>query len=143
MCSEIFSEKTRVKFNIEEDSIFHPSVGLNYSNTIKKVTLTSGDNGVSAAPFYNSYHKLDMYIKALYWKVGDPIIDFGSVFGSTDISAHFDSQNFFDIKLYDYFLKSGSNPLIDIRNFCNQYGGTTFPISNLSLFLRIDYDGQE
>ncbi|MBM77940.1 MAG: hypothetical protein CL846_05620 [Crocinitomicaceae bacterium] len=133
---EIFSQKTRVRFKIDEDSITHPAVNLNYSNKIKKVTLSTGQDGVSAAPFYNSYHKLDMYIQALYWKVGDPIIDLGSVFGSTDISAHFDSQNFFDIKLYDYFLKSGSNPLIDIRNFCDQYGGTTFPISNLSLFLR-------
>ncbi len=133
--SEIFSEKARVNFSIEKDSIFHPSVGLNYSNTIKKVTLTSGDNGVSAAPFYNSYHKLDMYIKALYWKVGDPVIDFGSVFGSTDISAHFDSQNYFDKRVYDYLTGMDFNPLIKIRNFSKDYGDVQFPAERLATFM--------
>ena len=51
-----------------------------------------------------------MFFEALYWKVGDPEMKFAPLFGSTDISARFDSHDFFDRNIYDQLTGMGSNP---------------------------------
>ena len=51
-----------------------------------------------------------MFTEAIYWKLGDPILDFAPLFGSTDVSAHFDSFDFFDKNIYDQLTGVGRNP---------------------------------
>ena len=63
-------------------------------------------------------------------------MNFAPLFGSTDISAHFDSFDFFDKNIYDQLTGMGLNPLVQINNFSNQYGSTTFPVADLASFMR-------
>ena len=128
----ISSEKSTTKFYIENDSITHPGLQFKYVDKTKKVTLIRGTSGISKSPFYNSYHKLDMFTEAIYWKLGDPILDFAPLFGSTDVSAHFDSFDFFDKNIYDQLTGVGRNPLIQIKNFSTNYGSTVFAVSELA-----------
>ena len=132
----VSSEKSKIKIYVEQDSITHPGIQFKYVNKNGKVTIIRGGSGISDSPFYNSYHQLDMYSEAIYWKLGDPVLNFGPLFGSTDISAHFDSFDFFDKNIYDQLTGMGLNPLVQINNFSNQYGSTTFPSSELASFMR-------
>ncbi len=132
----ISSEKARIKIYIDQDSITHPSVQFKYVNKNGKVTMIRGGSGISDSPFHNTYHRLDMFTEAIYWKLGDPIVDFAPLFGSTDISAHFDSFDFFDANIYDRLTGMGANPLVQIQYFTNQYGDITFPTSDLASFMR-------
>ena len=92
----ITAERAKIKLFIEEDSITHPGISFTYNNNSKKLGLVKGSQGISISPYHNSYHKLDMYFEALTWKVGDPVLEFGALFGSSDTSANFESFNFYD-----------------------------------------------
>tara|TARA_B100001287_G_scaffold192399_1_gene162633 strand:+ start:8208 stop:12641 length:4434 start_codon:yes stop_codon:yes gene_type:complete len=134
---EIFAEQAKVKILIESDSIIHPAVGLNYSDKIKTLTLNKGDKGISAAPFFNSYHKLDMYPQSMTWKIGDPIIEFHPLKGTLDEEgALFASLNFFDSKVYQKLTGENGNPLIKIKKFSKEYGSITFPSVELANYMR-------
>ena len=109
---EISSERAKVKFFIEEDSITHPAVTFKYAKSIKTLTLTRGDDGISAAPFYNSYHRLDMYPQSMIWKLGDPIINFEPLPLASDNRAQFASLNFFDQRIFDDLTGNTGNPLV-------------------------------
>lgn len=131
------AERARVKFLIDEDSITHPGVFFQFSNKNNeaKITLTRG-KGITAAPYTNSYHKLDMYSEALYWKMGDPVISFGPLFGSTDSTAQFVSTNYFTASAYDRLTGDGLNPLILLKNKSDQLISNTLSVQDASTALR-------
>ena len=133
---EISSGKSKIKFYLENDSVTHPGLVFKYVNKTGKVTLIRGDRGIAASPYYNSYHKLDMFFEALYWKVGEAEMEFAPLFGSTDISARFDSHDFFDKNIYDQLTGMGTNPLVQIKNFAEQIGSDVFNASDLAVHMR-------
>ncbi|MCB9189454.1 MAG: hypothetical protein H6599_09275 [Flavobacteriales bacterium] len=115
------AERAKIKFMIEEDSLFHPGVLFQFSNKNEeaKITLTRG-KGITAAPYADSYHKLDIYSEALNWKMGDPLITFGPLFGSTDSTAQFTSSDYFARGDYDRLTGDGQNPLVLLKNKSDQ-----------------------
>ena len=114
----------------------HPAVTFKYAKSIKTLTLTRGEDGISAAPFYNSYHRLDMYPQSMVWKLGDPIINFEPLPLASDNRAQFASLNFFDQRIFDDLTGNTGNPLVKLKNFSIQYGGTEFPVVDLANYLR-------
>ncbi|HQW88116.1 MAG TPA: hypothetical protein PLH93_13045, partial [Flavobacteriales bacterium] len=79
----ITSEDVGVRLVVDKDSIHHPSVSLRYLKDKKLLTLIKKDEGLSKAPYYDTYHLLDMYFEVLTWKQGDPVVQFGNLQGST------------------------------------------------------------
>lgn len=138
------AERAKVKFMIEQDSITHPGIFFQYSNknSEAKITLTRG-KGITAAPFSNSYHNLDMYSEALYWKMGDPLITFGPLFGSTDSTAQFTSNDFFTKSEYDRLTGDGLNPLVLLKNKSDQLVSNTMSVLDASSALRTTKDYAE
>ncbi|MAE15140.1 MAG: hypothetical protein CL821_06070 [Crocinitomicaceae bacterium] len=132
----ISSDNAKIKFNLDKDSIIHPSANLVFSEKTKSLLITRGNDGISAAPFYNSFHQLDMYTKSLVWKVGDPLIDFKALEGSEETRSQFASLNFFDINTYDNLNTPYGNVLIDIRRFSEQVNSKMFSSIGLAKYLR-------
>ncbi len=130
--SEISAQKASVNFYIENDSINHPGLALKYTNKDKKLTLIRGGNGIGLSPFYNSYHQLEMFFEALYWKVGDPVMQFGALYGSSDSTAHFDSYNFFDRNIYERLTGGGVNPLIIIKAYAEEVASQELDLAGLA-----------
>ncbi len=112
----VASDRAKVKINIDNDSITHPGVLFQYNAKTgnNKITLTRGD-GITSAPYSNSYHKLDIYSEAIYWKLGDPVINFAPLYGSTDTSARFVSHDYFNQGIYDKFTTRSGNPLMNLK----------------------------
>lgn len=134
----IASSRAAIIFSVEKDSVTHPGVELRYTNSDQKLMLIRGEQGLSHSPFYNSYHRLDMKFEALYWKVGDPLMEFGPLFGSTRLNAEFESSNFFSQTLYDQLTTEyGSNPLAAINAYANKVKDYDFDAVKLASHLKM------
>ncbi len=133
---EIISEKAKIKFSLDSDSIFHPASNLIFSTNSKTLTLSRGEDGIYAAPFFNSYHKLDMYVETLSWLVGDSSIKLSVPKGTKSIkTARFASLNFFDVNIYDNLNNEMGNVLVSIKRFVEIYGSNIFTINDLAKYL--------
>lgn len=133
---KITSEKTAIKFFLENDSVSHPGLTFTFNSSDNKITMVRGRQGIAEAAFTDTYHKLAMYFEALSWKIGDPVMEMGALYGSTDSTAKFESQNYFDKNVYDRLSGGGYNPLVLIKSFANQQGSDDLNVAPLSTYLR-------
>lgn len=118
----------------EDDSIYHPGLQLNYIDEKKELSLARIGEGTSKSPFYDSYHSLDIYSEAIYWKMGDPTINFEPVRGTAASGkATFESSNYFSearyMKLQGIDLL---NPLNVIKNYTEKYNVREIGVQALS-----------
>lgn len=134
--NRISSRETRISLLINNDSIVHPSLQLRYQNDQHLLTLIRSNEGLAKSPYYDSYHKLDLYFEALYWKITDPLIEMGNLFGSTETRAAFESGNYF--KQDRYRALQGINrlhPLIAIRQYARQINSNEFAADGLAVHM--------
>ncbi len=119
----IASDNAKVTIYLSEDSITHPSVQLRFISDERLLTLVRTDEGISKSPFFNSFHELDMYFEAMYWKLDDPIITMGNLFGSSNTKAAFESKDYYKEQRY-YALQGIDplNPLVRVRDFTKSMG---------------------
>lgn len=125
----IQSSITGVTIFMEKDSIFHPAVSFKFLNEKRELTLLRTEKGISASPFFNSYHKLDMYFEWLKWIIDTDKMEMSAIVGTDVGKGTFESNNYYDEKK---FLElqgiSEVHPLVQVRNFVNDenYGDRTF-----------------
>ncbi|HKL02390.1 MAG TPA: hypothetical protein VJ911_01895, partial [Cryomorphaceae bacterium] len=132
----ISTNDAKVVILLNNDSIVHPSLQLRFKNENRLLTLIRTDEGLSKSPYYNSYHKLDMYFEAFYWNIDDPIIRMGNLFGSSETRAAFESSNFFKSKRY-YSLQGmdNINPLYGIRQYARQVNSDILDAEGLAFHM--------
>lgn len=92
---KINAKPAAVKFFLEKDSIMHPGLSFVYQVDKKTVTLLRTDDGLEKSPYYNTFHKIDMYFEQLLWKIDEPKIDFNFLPNNSQGEAFFESQDFF------------------------------------------------
>jgi hypothetical protein len=92
---KINAKPAAVKFYLEKDSIIHPGLSFVYQVDKKTVTLLRTDDGLEKSPYFNTYHKVDMYFEQMVWKTDEPKIDFNFLPNNTQGEAFFESQDFF------------------------------------------------
>ncbi len=120
----ITSDDATMRLRMEKDSLFHQSVSLRFQKDKKLLTIIKKDEGLGKAPFYNSYHLLDMYFEVLTWKQGDPLVQMGSLQGSTQNKASFESYEYFKEKRYMAMLGIDNvHPLVRLNDYSKQNGG--------------------
>ncbi|MCB9447797.1 MAG: 50S ribosomal protein L11 methyltransferase [Flavobacteriales bacterium] len=119
----IVSDYCAVTMYLESDSIYHPGLTFKLNTKDRELTLIREDRGVSQSPYFNSFHDVDMYFDALYWKIDDPLMDFRSLKGSTKDDATFESSNYYKEAHFDK-LRGIDNvhPLIYIKKYVDNYG---------------------
>lgn len=84
----------------EKDSIIHPNVALKYDVSKNKLSLIRLAKGLSKTPFYDSFHKLNMYFEQLIWTTTEDTIKMRMVIGKYTESALFESVNY--VRFQDY-----------------------------------------
>lgn len=120
----IASDDVAVRIILDKDSIHHQSVSLRFLRDKKQLSLIKKDEGLSKGPFYNTYHKLDMYFEVLTWKQGDPLLQLGNHLGSSQTQASFESFDYFKDKRYMGMLGIDAvHPLVRLNDFSKQNGG--------------------
>lgn len=117
----IASQNARVVLILNNDSIVHPSLQLRFINDTRLLSLVRKDEGLSKAPYFDSYHKLDLYFEAFYWNIDDPIIRMGNLMGSSETRAAFESTNYFKSTRYTSLQGIDKvNPLFGIRRYARR-----------------------
>ncbi len=80
----------------ENDSVFHPGLQVRYSLANNELIMSRGEEGISQSPFFNTYHRLDMYSGAVYWKLNEDVMSFEDTKGLRSSSeALFESSDYF------------------------------------------------
>ena len=135
---KISSDDVGVKIILDKDSIFHPSVSLKFIKDKKQLTLIKKDEGLSKGPYYDTYHKLDMYFETLNWKQGDPVIEFGNLQASAQTKASFESFDYFKEKRYLGMLGIDAvHPLVRINDYVKQ-SGEVFSAQEFAVFTKLN-----
>jgi len=123
----------------EKDSIYHPGLQMKYLNDKKELSLLRTNEGIAQTPFFDTYHKLDIYIEALYWKTDQPLIEMTMIKGvGTESEATFESSNYFSAGRY-YKLQGidETNPLSDLRKYAKQKNTNVVSVPAYASYLKI------
>ncbi len=120
----ITSDDAAMKMMLDKDSLYHPSVSVRFLKDKKLLSLIKKDEGLGKAPFYDTYHELDMYFETITWKQGDPLVQMGNLQGSTQTKASFESFNYFKEKRYMGMMGIDAvHPLVRLNDFSKQNEG--------------------
>ena len=138
---KVTSLHSSAMFFLDEDTISHPDLNLKFDRTSRKLVLLRSDEGLSKAPYSNTYHGMDMYFEALYWNIDDPLIEMGALVGSTQHLAAFESQDYYKKARYDGMMGIAmTHPLVEIRDYSRYAGTTEFYDNELAGFIRLSVE---
>jgi hypothetical protein len=127
--TKINTRKASATIYMEKDSIFHPQLEFSYRIKDDYISLfRDKKQGVSSAPFYDSYHKVEFYCDELKWDINNPSIDVDMI--NSEEPARFESVNYFrDIRYERVQGMLAYNPLQRIKIYCEKRGITGFSIT--------------
>ena len=130
---KISAKPAGIKFLLDKDSIMHPGLSFVYQVDKKLVTLIRTDDGLEKTPYFNSYHKVDMYFERLDWKIDEPKVDFGFLPNNTQGEAFFESQDFFTRSRLDEI--KGQETISPVQKMNEYYVSN----NNLQSFTVVDF----
>lgn len=135
---KIISDNASVLIFFEKDSIYQPGLELKYIVNERELALIRGENGKSKAPYFDSYHQIDMYFDALYWKIDEPLADLKMISGAGESKATFESSNYFR---KGRFLKlqglSEVHPLYRIQQFAKKNLSAVVYTADLAAYMHL------
>ncbi len=136
--NRINSSKSSMTLYLDKDSIYHPNLILKFENDTRILSLVKSEEGVSKAPFNNSYHDVDIFVDAIYWNIDDPLLTMGAIKGSSNQLAILESFDFFKKERYKAMMGfQDTHPLVSIQDFTKYSGKDEFHISELAEYMRI------
>ena len=140
---KVSAKPAAVKFTLEKDSIMHPGLSFVYQVDAKTVTLLRTDDGLEKSPYFNTFHKVDMYFEQLVWKIDEPKIDFNFLPNNTQGEAFFESQDFFNKTRIEAIKgQEQINPITRINDYYNNNGNqlsfTVVEFAKYIKFLAVD-----
>ncbi|MFN0032400.1 MAG: hypothetical protein ACKVOR_09590 [Flavobacteriales bacterium] len=133
----ITSPHTAILFLLEKDSISHPDVNLSFDKLKRQVVLLRSEEGISKAPFHNTYHEVDMYFETIYWNIDDPLLKMGALEGSQQRYAAFESSTYFKKKRYESMMGISTNhPLYELKQVADHLKSAHFRAYDVAKFHR-------
>ncbi len=137
----INSEKARIRFKFDNDSLFHTGLNFNYNDKNKTVVITSTEKLLTQSPFNSSYHKLSISANQLSWKITDDKILFGALTGSSLSRATFESENFFNEDKFDIMMgPDEKHPLLALANYARKVKSKYFIAEDIAGYLKKSID---
>jgi len=142
---KILSERASVAIYWEEDSIYHVGLQMKYLNDERKLSLLRLKNGLSQSPFFNTFHKIDMYVEVMNWRMNEPKIDFTMIEGpGNQGKALFESDNYFSGYRFEKIRGIDMvHPLVYLRNCTQQVGSRMVTINDLMRTMKSDRNNVE
>lgn len=116
------SSEAEISLYFDQDSIYHPGINMRYDIPARELVLTMGKQGISRSRFWDSYHKVEMDVERLVWKLDEQKIVMGMLGGGGQKTAYFESSDLFDLDLFNKYQGVLSyNPLVVMKNYCLRY----------------------
>lgn len=79
-----------------KDSIYHPSVNLNYKVDKREMRLFRGENAIGRSRFIDSYHQFEFETDALIWNLDSTRLQLKILSGVGKNAANFESTDYFN-----------------------------------------------
>jgi hypothetical protein len=138
---KIRSQNTSVAIYYEEDSIYHNGLRMNYSDTKRELSLIRDQNGLRAAPFFNTFHQLDMLVEAVYWNVDEDIIDFDMIKGMNKRPALFTSANRYSQYHFEKIRGLDTqHPLSNLKYYAKENHSNVIHILDYAKYVKLPYE---
>ena len=83
---------------VDSGQITHPAVLVSFLFGENKLIINRGTTGLMRAPFYDDYHKVDLDVQQIRWKLDEPFMDFDNT--NNDLEAKISSADFFKELIY-------------------------------------------
>lgn len=123
----------------DADSLFHPKSSMRYVPEKKVLTVTRVPEGMSKAPYGDTYHDVDIYFENLTWKLTDSQFYLGNLNMGSVSPVFFESENYFRGERYSAVQGLADvNPLVNIADVTRYYGSTELNIEQMADGLRMD-----
>jgi len=116
--NRVIAKDASIKIILLNDSIIHPGLDLMYNQDDMRLDLIRDEQGISAAPYFNSYHNLEMYFQVLKWNINNDFLSFGSMPSLNSKQANFESSNFYSEQHFNSLLGIDDiHPLSRLKKF--------------------------
>jgi len=134
----LVSQRASATIYLDADSIFHPGLQLRYIDESRELSLVRSGEGASASPYYNSYHKVDMYFEAIYYRMDADSMNFEMLRGlNRQSEAIFESSNFYSEERYSKLQGIDElNPINIIYNYTERTKLLAFFVTELAEYMR-------
>jgi len=134
----ISTNKTEVSIYIENDSLYHPFVILNYNINNEQIRLTRSDDYSSQGPYSDSYHKIDLTFDELYWSRNEPLVKMQAMQGTAMGNGLFESYDFFNLDFYESLQGMDyQNPLAELWTYADMFDGDTFSVQAYASYIGV------
>ena len=122
--STITSQQTQLSIYIDQDSIFHPSVYLNYNYGKEKVVFAREKGGMRSSPYTSNYFKVDFNADQIRWDLKSDSLNVFNFGGSTSSPLIVESADFYDPEDYRILRGQGYyfHPLALVVNYALKAG---------------------
>lgn len=137
----IASLNCQVTFYINNDSIYHPGLLMRYNKSTREIACINNKEGISASPWVDSYHAIDIYTEAVYTKLDDHTIEFTSIKGpSNSVSfASFESNNYYTQSKWDKIQGiDETNPIYRVKAYADKYKTRQIRVKDFAKFISMD-----
>lgn len=132
----ISSDNASVLIAFEGDSIYHPSIQFKYLSKDREVSVVREVQAGIAMPFFNSFHKMDMFVDAIYWKIDDPLMEFKMLTGQGESKMVMESANLYTDERYQKIQSIfDESPLYTIKKFAEEVSRDIYS-NELARYLR-------
>lgn len=136
--TQIRSSYASVSIRYKNDSIYHSGLKMSYSTEDQMFTFIRDAHGLTANPFYNTYHQIDMYVEAVYWKKGENEISFDMAMGRTKSPARFESSNFFSENRFNRLQGIDlENPIVALNDYAKMNGSDIVYFDEYAQYLKM------
>lgn len=134
----INSSQASITIYYETDSIYHPGLQMKYLDENKELSFSKDERVATVSPWFDSYHKIEIYCEALYWKLGDPRISFEMMKGpSKNSKAVFESSSYYSLHRYEKLQGLDEiNPLNLIKRYSEKKKSREFTLSELTEYMK-------
>lgn len=138
---QIMADDARIIIHLDTDSIYHPDIQMVYNIKKKHLSLIRTDQGLSQSPYFDTYHRVNMFFEELSWNTDEPKMQFHNLQGSAQNIADFESQNFFRPNVYEAFsTQGGRNVLAMMAKFSQSISSRDFKLDDYATYLHLISD---
>lgn len=83
---------------LDSGNIYHPRATVNFIFKENKLVVNRGEKGLMRVPFTDEFHKVDLDVQQIRWKIDEAFVDFDNI--NNDQEAKIASQDFFREIIY-------------------------------------------
>jgi hypothetical protein len=131
------SQEATMTLYLESDSVFHSNLGFTYNVDSREVNFFRTSSPVSRSPYFNSFHKLDMYFEYFSWDMDEPYMKLSRARGAAMGQASFESFSFFKSNIFERMMfLDDIHPLYNLKNFAQYYYSESFPVEEYAFWLK-------